>query len=131
MPIQDKLAELCRALLTHPEYETLRLRVDQFLINDEARSQYVRVSERGEHLHHKQMQGVALEDAEVAEFEREREALLNNPVARGFLDAQEGLQKIQESVNRFVNKTLELGRLPESAELGGGCGEGCGCGHNH
>lgn len=129
--LQNKLEDLCRAIIQMPEFEAHRLRVDQFMVNDEARAQYVRVSEQGEHLHHKQMQGVQLSDDEVAEFERQRETLLKNPVARGFLDAQEALQEIQSSINKFVGKTLELGRVPEGADLDGGCGHGCGCHHNH
>jgi len=37
---------------------------------------------------------------------------VNNPVARGFLDAQESLHKIQDSIQQYVSKTLELGRVP-------------------
>ena len=130
-PVQSKLEELCRAILAEPGFEGARLQVEQFLINDEARAQYVRVSEAGEHLHHKQSQGVQLSDSEVTEFEKERERLLDNPVARGFLAAQEQLQGMQECINKFVGKTLELGRLPAEGDLGGGCGQGCGCHHEH
>lgn len=129
--VQTKLEELCRAILAEPGFEGARLRVEQFLINDEARAQYVRVSEAGEHLHHKQSQGVQLSETEVAEFEKDRETLMNNQVARGFLDAQETLQGLQESINKFVGKTLELGKLPTEEDLGGGCGHGCGCHHDH
>ncbi len=129
--VQNRLEDLGRAILSEPQFEGLRLRVEQFLINDEARAQYVRVSEQGEHLHHKQAQGVSLSDVEVAEFEQQREALMGNPVARGFLEAQEQLQEIQESINKFIGKTLELGRLPASEDLSGGCGHGCGCHHEH
>lgn len=129
--VQTKLEDLCRAILAEPGFEGARLQVEKFLINDEARAQYVRVSEAGEHLHHKQSQGVQLSETEVGEFEKEREKLLNDPVARGFLDAQEKLQGIQETINKFVGKTLELGRVPALEELGGGCGHGCGCHHDH
>lgn len=130
--VQNKLQELCRAILAEPAFEGARLRVEKFLIDDAARAQYVRVSEQGEHLHHKQSQGVELPEAEVAEFEKQREVLLQNPVARGFLDAQEELQELQQSINKFISKTLELGRMPEMEEVsGGGCGHGCGCHGSH
>lgn len=125
--VQNHLEDLGRAILTDPEFESLRARVEQFLINDEARAQYVRVSEQGEHLHHKQTQGVTLSESEVSEFEKERESLLGNPVARGFLEAQEEIQGLQETINKFIGKTLELGRLPASEDLKGNCGQGCGC----
>ena len=129
--VQNKLEELCRCILSEPKLEALRLKVDQFMINDEARAQYVKVSEQGEHLHHKQVQGVQLGAEEISSFEKERETLLGNPIAKGFLDAQETFQEIQESVNKFVTKTLELGRVPEASDLEGGCGHGCGCHHEH
>jgi cell fate (sporulation/competence/biofilm development) regulator YlbF (YheA/YmcA/DUF963 family) len=129
--VQAKLEDLCRSILSEPSMEAHRLKVDQFLVNDDARAQYVKVSEQGEHLHHKQVQGVQLDAGEVATFEKERETLLGNPVARGFMDAQEAFHGVQEAVNQFITKTLELGRVPMESDLEGGCGHGCGCHHEH
>jgi hypothetical protein len=56
--------------------------------------------------------------------------LLKNPVATGFLDAQEELHAMQSFIQKHVAKTLELGRLPAAADLEeGSCGSGCGCHH--
>jgi len=33
-------------------------------------------------------------------------------VVHSFLDAQQAMQKVQESVGQYVTKTFELGRLP-------------------
>ena len=68
---------------------------------------------------------------EISDFEQHREALLKNPVARGFLDAQEELHQVQHSIQKYVNKTLELGRLPTEAEMNSCCSDhgGCGCSH--
>jgi cell fate (sporulation/competence/biofilm development) regulator YlbF (YheA/YmcA/DUF963 family) len=98
-PVQSKLEELCLSILAQPDFEAHRLRVDQFMVNDEAKSQYVRVSEQGEHLQHKRMQGVELTPEEIADFEQQREALLTNPVARGFLDAQEAMHSLARPWN--------------------------------
>ena len=66
----------------------------------------------------------------MADFEQHRTALFNNPVARDFLDAQEHLHEVQESVQHYVTKTLELGRVPTAEEVkSGSCGHGCGCSH--
>jgi hypothetical protein len=71
-----------------------------------------------------------LSGEEIGEFERQREAMLSNPVARGFLDAQEALHNLQESIQTQVSKTLELGRLPAPEDMeSGSCGSGCGCHH--
>jgi hypothetical protein len=85
---------------------------------------------KGQMLNDKQQRALPLSGEEISDFEKHREELLNNPVARGFLDAQEALHDIQESVQKYVAKTLELGRVPTEEDLGGGsCGHGCGCHH--
>ena len=126
--IQSKTRELCQVILEQPAFQSMRLRIDQFLVNDEAKAQYELVSEKGEFLQHKQQQNLPLSGEEVNEFEKHREALFNNPVARGFLDAQQEMHKLQESVQQYVSKTFELGRVPEPADFdSGSCGSGCGC----
>jgi cell fate (sporulation/competence/biofilm development) regulator YlbF (YheA/YmcA/DUF963 family) len=86
--------------------------------------------ERSEELNHKQHQGVHLSQDEINAYESQRERVVNNPVAAGFIKAQQEVQGIQESVNRFLTKTFELGRVPSPDELNGGnCGHGCGCHH--
>jgi len=85
---------------------------------------------KGQALQEKQSQSQPLEGAEIADFEKHRDALLKNTVARGFLDAQEELHEIQHSIQKHIAKTLELGRLPSADDLdGGSCGHGCGCHH--
>ena len=124
--VLQKTKELCQAILDQPEYQTIRQGLDSFMENDEVRGQYQALSEKGESLQHRQQNGGQLSDEEIAEFEREREAFLSNPVARGFLDAQQGMHKMQESVTHYVNKTFELGRVPEESDFES-CGHGCNC----
>ena len=126
--IVQKTRELCQVILEQPAFQSMRLRIDQFLVNDEAKAQYEKVSEKGEFLQHKQQQNLPLSGEEINDFEQHRAALFNNPIARGFLDAQEEMHKLQETVQRHVSKTFELGRVPEPADLdSGSCGTGCGC----
>src|SRR5260221_14785206 len=74
-----KTKELCQTILDQPEYHSLRRRIDTFLSNDEAKTEYQTLSEKGEYLHHKQHQGLALTDAEIKEFEVLREKFFKNP----------------------------------------------------
>src|SRR5688500_12264913 len=126
--IIEKTKELCQLILTQPEFNSIRSRQDTFLGNPQAKAQFDALNEKGEFLHHKQHEGVALSPAEIADFEKERDADLANPVIRSFLDAQHEVHKIQETVGSYVGKTFELGRIPQKDDFdAGSCGAGCGC----
>ena len=130
-PVLQKTKELCQAILDEPTMQEIRKRIDAFMGDEKARGQYDGVLSKGQALQQKQQMSLQLSGEEIDAFEREREALLNNPVARGFLDAQEELHQMQETIQGYVNKTLELGRVPTAEDLssGGSCGHGCGCHH--
>src|SRR6266436_6581515 len=128
--ILAKTKELCQAILDEPNLREVRQRMEAFMGNDEARSLYDGLVTKGQALQQKQQLSLPVSGEEVADFEQHRTALFNNPVARDFLDAQEQFQQVQESVQHYVSKTLELGRLPTDEEMNGGsCGHGCGCSH--
>ncbi len=126
--VLQKTRELCQAIVEQPEFRKIRQNLDAFMNDGEVRGQYEALSEKGEYLQHKQRNGGELSDAEIAEFERDRQNFLNNPVARGFLDAQQEMHRVQESVTHFVTKTFELGRVPEVSDFQS-CGHGCNCHH--
>ena len=110
--------------------QTIRRRIDAFMGDEKTRAQYDGLMSKGQALQEKQQMSLPLSGEEIDGFERDREALLNNQVARGFLDAQEELHQVQESVQKYVAKTLELGRLPAEEDMSeGSCGHGCGCHH--
>ena len=128
--IEEKTKELCQVIVDQPEMISIRKRIDTFLSDSAARGQYETVMTKGQALQEKQSQSQALEGTEIADFEKHRDALLNNAVARGFLDAQEELHKIQHSIQKHISKTLELGRVPAEADFEEeSCGHGCGCHH--
>lgn len=125
-----KTRELCQTITAQPEFQTIRERVDAFMANDDAKLQYQFLSERGEYLQHKQQQGSRLTEEELAEYEQQRQAFINNPIAVGFLNAQQEMQQVQQSIGEYVSKTFELGRVPETEDMdSGSCGHGCGCHH--
>jgi cell fate (sporulation/competence/biofilm development) regulator YlbF (YheA/YmcA/DUF963 family) len=131
--IEDKARELCEAIVAQPQWTSIRNRIDAFLSNDAARGQFDDVNTKGRSLHEKQHNGQPLNGQEIADFERQRDALLQNPVARGFLEAQDELHEIQHSVQKYLSKTLQLGRVPTESDLKAeedSCGHGnCGCEH--
>jgi cell fate (sporulation/competence/biofilm development) regulator YlbF (YheA/YmcA/DUF963 family) len=127
--IETKTNELCEIILAEIQTGGIRKRIDTFLADATARGAYESLMSKGQALQEKQHGGQVLEPAEIAAFEKDRDALLQNPVASGFLDAQEEMHSLQESVQKRVAKTIELGRLPTAEDLnsGGSCGHGCGC----
>ena len=129
--VETKMNELCEAILEQIQKDGIRKRIDTFLADASARGQYENLMNKGQALQEKQHSGQALEPAEVSAFEKDRDTLLRNPVASGFLDAQEEMHDLQHSVQKYVAKTIELGRVPSADELSeGSCGHGCGC-HGH
>lgn len=128
--IIQRTKELCQTIIDQPEFRQIRTRIDAFMGDDTAKNQYQVVMEKGDALQHKQQMGVQLDNSEIAEFEKNRELLLNNPVATDFLTAQQQMHKIQESVMQYVSKTFELGRVPSLEDFPAeSCGPSCGCGH--
>src|SRR5262245_56781995 len=128
--IIQKTKDLCLTLVEQPEFQQIRRSIDEFMADEQAKNQYQLVMEKGDLLQHKQHSGQPLDNAEIADFEKNREVLLNNVLARDFLEAQQQMHKIQESVMQYVGKTFELGRVPTTEDFpSGGCGPSCGCGH--
>jgi len=129
--ILQKTRELCETIVRQPQFQSIRRRVEAFLADEEAKSQYQCLSDLGRQLHEKQHQGLELTSAEIAAFDRQREIFARNAVAAGFVEAQEEMHQMQQQISQYVNKTLELGAVPAEEDLadGGSCGSGCGCHH--
>lgn len=128
--ITDKTRELCQTILDHPDFKAAQERIQAFTANDVARAHYESVVGKGQELRHKQQHGETLDDEEVAAFEKERDALMKNPVARDFIDAQSDLHDLRHTIEKHVALTLELGRVPSEQDIEAqSCGSGCGCHH--
>jgi cell fate (sporulation/competence/biofilm development) regulator YlbF (YheA/YmcA/DUF963 family) len=126
--ILEKTRELCQSIVEHPDYLSLRRNIDQFLSNDGAKQDYQSLVEKSEELNHKQHQGVKLSPEEITEFETHRERVVKNPVAAEFIRAQQEMHEMQETINKYLSKSFELGRVPAEGDMeSGSCGTGCGC----
>jgi len=126
--ILQRTKELCATITEQPEFIQIRQRIESFMGDETAKNQYQAVMEKGDALQHKQQSGLPIDNDEIAEFEKNRELLLGNPVAANFLTAQQQMHKIQESVIQYVSKTFELGRVPTMDDFPAeGCGPSCGC----
>ncbi|MSU41251.1 MAG: YlbF family regulator [Pedosphaera sp.] len=128
-PIAQQTNELCRAIIDQPEFVGLHKRIESFLSDEKLKFEYQTLNERGALLQQKQQYGVELKPEEVAEFETLRTEFLANPVAKGFLEAQEEVQQVQDRIHQHLAKAFELGRVPQSGDFDF-CSDGfghCGC----
>ena len=115
--VMQKTRELCDAISKDIEFVALQGQVERFLEDDSAKLQYQSVHEKGEELHQKQHAGVELSDTEIKNFEEARDGLLENEVARDFMDAQQSLQTLQQTITKYVGMTMELGRVPQPEDM--------------
>ena len=129
--LDTKIQELCQAILDDIRVQSSREQVEAFLEDDDAREIYSAVAQKGEELHHKQHNGQELTDDDVKTFEKMRAAAFADPRIQQFSSARAALQEVEDRITAYVEKTLELGRIPSESEVvrqGGGCCGGSGGG---
>lgn len=125
-PVLKQTRDLCHAIAAHEGFAETRRKFDEFMANDTLRMRYHIAGERGRLLELKQASGLELTDEELAEYHAERAALMQEPLVRGFQEAQAEMSRVQELLNRYLTLTYELGRAPTDEEvLGHSCGPGC------
>jgi cell fate (sporulation/competence/biofilm development) regulator YlbF (YheA/YmcA/DUF963 family) len=140
--IVKKTRELCQLLLNQPAFQDMRRDIHAFLDDQSAQEHYRSITRRGMELQQKQANGQTLSPDEINGFEQLRTAFMGQPVARAFVEAQQAMNSVQETINRYVSKSFQLGRVPLPEDLeccghdhdhdhgeGEGCGSGCGCHH--
>jgi cell fate (sporulation/competence/biofilm development) regulator YlbF (YheA/YmcA/DUF963 family) len=129
-PLLAPTQALCQALVSLPDFQSIRTRIDAFSANDTVRNEYENLGLKSSMLQQKQQMGITLTEAEIAEFEGARQTFLDNPLARDFLEAQQEMTRLQDTIHQYVSKTFELGRLPAPEDLSGCCSDSGGCGCN-
>ena len=128
-PVIEKTKELCQTLLEQSVFSEIRNGIETFNADEALREQYNSLYSRQEGLQEKHGRGESLSDEEVEEFERDREALMANEAARNFMDAQQAMHKLQQTISQYVMLTFRLGRVPTDDDFPKtGCGPNCGCG---
>jgi cell fate (sporulation/competence/biofilm development) regulator YlbF (YheA/YmcA/DUF963 family) len=127
-PIIQKTLELCEAVARQPDFQALKAKVDAFMMDEGLKFRFQQVNQLGDLLEMRQRGGLAIKEEEIAQYEAMHQDVFGNPVAQGFVEAQQELAKLHDAIGRFVNKTFELGRQPDFEDVfDGSCGGGCGC----
>lgn len=122
--IQTKLVELCEVLVADGEVQNARLQAEAFLADESAVSLYREMASLGRSLHQKQHQGEEPTGDEINRFNSLQDRCEENLLIAGFLSAQQALSAVAETVNAFVGRSLESGRVPAPEDMvkQGGCG---------
>ena len=129
--IEEKLQELCAAIVADEEVRAAREQAEAFLADESAVTLYREVARASHEFEERHHSGERISDAEASRFASLRQRADDNPLIQRFMEAQGVLQEVANTVNGFVTKTLEKGRIPTHKEVfgQGGCGSGCGCHH--
>jgi cell fate (sporulation/competence/biofilm development) regulator YlbF (YheA/YmcA/DUF963 family) len=128
--IETRIQELCEAIVADEEVCNARDQAEAFLADADAVTLYREMATMGRALHRKQHDGEEPSVIEARQFEDLQNRCDAHPAIVAFVEAQQVLQGIAETVNGYVTKTLEKGKVPTEEEVwgkSGGCGEGCGC----
>jgi len=127
-PVVQQTRSLCQTILEQPEYRSIRQRILDFQSDDSAVALYRSLADKQSQLQQKQQEGKELTDAEIDDFERDRQQFFNNPVASDFMEAQQEMHEVKKAVTQILTRAMELGRVPDPEELRSGpCGQGCSC----
>ncbi|MFA8438608.1 YlbF family regulator [Pueribacillus sp. YX66] len=133
-PIIEMTEKLCAAILEQPEYKEINEKITTFSHDTHAKTLYQSLYEHQMRLQQKQEQGLPITEEETHAFQTEYESLLENEAAKGFLEAQQMIEEIEQTINSYITNTIKLGRVPRPEDFlqhQGGCacgGGSCGCG---
>ncbi len=108
-----------------------RARIGLFYQDAGATQLFRKVSEYGGQLHEKRAAGMPPGEKELAEFDRLRRELVDNPRCKGFLEAREQLDLMLSTVNQFLCLAIDKGRAPTEDEVAQAMSRqvsSCGCG---
>ena len=143
-------AELATAFAQSQKVVSAKARIGLFYQNPAATDLFRKVSEYGETLRNKHMEGMPPSESEIAEFDKLRQDVVNNPLCKGFLEARQELDELLSVVNQYMVMAIEKGSAPTDEEVaaamsqqmsacscGGHCGSDCSdcdnesCEHHH
>ena len=148
-PELAKLAgELAAAFASSQKVVAAKARIGLFYQNPEATDLFRKVSEYGETLRNKHMEGMPPSEEELSKFDQLRSAVVENELCKGFLESRQMLDDMLSVVNQYLCLAIDKGSAPSdevadsmnqqmsACSCGGGCHGDCGecdkesCGKN-
>ena len=134
-PELAKLAgELAAAFANSQKVVAAKARIGLFYQNPEATDLFRKVSEYGETLRNKHMEGMPPSEEELSKFDQLRAAVVENELCKGFLESRQLLDDMLQVVNQYLCLAIEKGAAPSDEEVADAmsqqmsacsCGGGC------
>lgn len=131
--LSAQIEALCATIAADPDIQSARSAAETFLADEQSVSLYREVMTLGRSLEQRHRSGAELEPAEISRFQSLQDQADKNEGIQNFMAAQDTLQSVASTLNTYISKTLEKGRVPAAEEIassgccGGGGGGGCGC----
>jgi cell fate (sporulation/competence/biofilm development) regulator YlbF (YheA/YmcA/DUF963 family) len=128
--IEDKTKELCQLVLEDAKFTAAREKITTFLADTDAQEAYSALHQKGHAMHQMQHEGTQPAESDMAELNGLKQAAADNEVTAGFMDAEGELNEIFSTVTKYLQKTLQLGKMPEASDFEDSdcCSEGgCDC----
>lgn len=143
--VQELTTKLCNALASDQKIISSKARIGLFFQNADATKLFQEVNNYGEELRNKHLAGMPPTEEEIAKFDELRKAVVENDLARGFLEARQQIDEILGAINQFLGMSIDLGRAPSPEEVeqarqqamsascscggdcNGDCGDDCDC----
>ncbi len=131
--------ELAAGFAASQKVVAAKARIGLFYQNPEATDLFRKVSEYGETLRNKHMEGMPPSEEELSKFDQLRAAVVENELCKGFLESRQLLDDMLQVVNQYLCLAIEKGAAPSDEEVaesmnqqmsacscGGGCHGDCG-----
>ncbi len=136
--LAERASALASAFATCQKVVSAKARIGLFYQNAEATDLFRKVNEYGEKLRSKSMEGMPPSEEEISAFDALRQAVVDNPLCKGFLDARQELDDMLAAVNQYLVLSINKGAAPSDEEVaeslvqqmsscscGGGCHGDC------
>ena len=145
-PLQQDLLDatttLCNALAQSPQIIAAKARIGLFFQNPDATKLFEEVNAYGEELRSKHLAGMPPTEEEIEKFDKLRASVIENELARGFLEARQSVDALLATINQYLGMSIDMGRAPTPEEVeesakraasascscGGDCDGDCSCG---
>ena len=128
------VTNLASAFAQNQKVVAAKARIGLFYQNPAATDVFRRLNEYGEKLREKHQAGMSPSEAELAEFDKLRAAVVENELCKGFLEANQQVEEMIATVQQYLVLAIQKGCAPTDEEVAAtltqqmsscSCGGGC------